>query len=50
MTNKNRVTPHTDQRHDLTLYVSLFQSYMYKLRYILNSCKHEELRFIQLNI
>ena len=52
MTNKNRPTPHTDQkwRHGLALYLSLLQSYMYRARFILNSGEHEVLRFIQLNI
>ena len=51
-TNRNRLTPHTDQkwRHDLALYLSLLQSYMYRARFILNSGEHEVLRFIQLNI
>ena len=52
MTNKNRLTPHTDQkwRHDLALYLSLLQSYMYRASFILNSGEHEVLRFIQLII
>ena len=51
MTNKNWLTPHTDQkwRHDLALYLSLLQSYMYRARFILNSDEHEVLRFIQLD-
>ena len=45
-------TPHADQkwRHELALYLSLLQSYMYRARFILNSGEHEVLRFIQLNI
>ena len=52
MANKNRRTPHTDQkgRHDLALYLSLLQSYMHRASFILNSGEHEVLRFIQLNI
>ena len=52
MTNKNRLTPHTDQkeRHDLALYLSLLQSHMHRARFILKSGEHEVLRFIQLNI
>ena len=54
MTAKNRITPHTDKKgaHDLALYLSLLQSYIYKARFILNFyCnEHEVLRFIQLNI
>ena len=52
MTNKNRLTPHTDQkwRHDLALYLSLLQSSMFTARFILNSGEHEVLRFIQLDI
>ena len=52
MTNKDRLTLHTDQklRHDLALYVSLLKSYIYSARFILNSAEHEVLRFIQLNI
>ena len=52
MTNKNQLTPRTDQKwkHDLALYLSLLQSYMYRARFILNSGEHEVLRFIQLNI
>ena len=49
VTNKNRLTPHTDQkwRHDLALYLSLLQSYMCRARFILNSGEHEVLIFIQ---
>ena len=49
MTNKNRLTPHTDQkwRHDLALYLSLFQIYMYGAKFILNSGEHEVLYSIK---
>ena len=52
MTNRNRLTPHNGQKrkHDLALYLSLLQSYMYRARFILNSGEHEVLRFIQLNV
>ena len=52
MTNKNRLTHHTDQkwRHDLALYLSLLQNNMYSARFIPNSGEHGVLRFIQLNI
>ena len=52
-TNKNRLTPHTDQkrRHDQALYkIHYNKNYMYSARFILNSGEHEVLRFIQLNI
>ena len=52
MTNKNWLTAQTEQkwRHDLVLYLSLLQIYVYRARFILDSGDHEVLRFIQLNI
>ena len=52
MTNKNRQATYTDQkwRHDLELFLSLLQSYIYRARFILNSGEHELLKFIQLNM
>ena len=49
MTNKNPLTLHTNQnlRHDLVLYLSLLQSFMYRARFILDSGEHKVLRFIQ---
>ena len=50
ITNKNRLTSHTDEkwRHDLALCLSL--SFMYTARFIQNSGEHEMLRFVELNI
>ena len=52
MTKKNLLTPRTDQkwRHNIALYLSLLQSYMYRDKFTLNSSEHKALRFIQLNI
>ena len=52
MPNKNRLTLHIDQnwRHNLALYLSLLQSYMFRDKFILNSGDAGVLRFIQLNI
>ena len=52
ITNKNGLTPHTDQkrRDKVALYLSLLKSYMYSAKFILNSGEHELLGFIQLNI
>ena len=52
ITNKNRLTPYTDQkrRHELALYLWLLKSYMDSAKFILNSGEHELLGFIQLNI
>ena len=49
MTNKNRLTPHTDKKWR-NVHLSLLQSYMYSARFILNSGEDEALRFIQLSI
>ena len=49
ITNKNRLTSHTDEnwRHDLALYLLL--SFMYRARFIQTSSEHEMLRFVELN-
>ena len=49
ITNKNRLTSHTDEnwRHDLALYLLL--SFMYRARFIQTSGEHEMLRFVELN-
>ena len=48
MTNKNRQTPNTNQKIILH-YIHSYQV-MYSIRYILRSCEHEVLRYIQLNL
>ena len=52
MTNKNQLTPHTEQkwRHDLVVYLLLLQSYMYSAGFILNFGENGVLGFIQLNM
>ena len=48
MTNKNRQTPNANQKIILH-YIHSYQV-MYSIRYILRSCEHEVLRYIQLNL
>ena len=48
MTNKNRQTPNANQKIILH-YIHSYQV-MYSVRYILRSCEHEVLRYIQLNL
>ena len=48
MTNKNRQTPNANQKIILH-YIHSYQV-MYSIWYILRSCEHEVLRYIQLNL
>ena len=48
MANKNRQTPNANQKIILH-YIHSYQV-MYSIRYILRSCEHEVLRYIQLNL